>query len=157
MSYDIYTDDTPRTVALTLRIRQLEAENQALRYERNVWPDDRPLMGPIDNLTPMQLSCCYPVLNLMASWEVKLDPHTLHGHVLGTARTKEGNSLTFGYYVDQTIFLSRERAADVLGRMHKNVIRALAEMMPKPFGQSGNVDRAAGALLDGREHMETPQ
>ena len=119
--------DTPITVALKLRIEELERENAMLRHERGVWPHNMPLTVPLSDLPISTITVDYLVLRKVASWEIKLDALG-QAHWLGRAKGDE-NELCLEYFTERRFLASREHQAWVLTEMLKRAIQEVAGML----------------------------
>lgn len=119
--------DTPITVALRLRIQELERENAMLRHERGVWPHNMPLTVPIADLAISTVAVDYLSLHKVASWDIKLDALG-QAHWLGRAKG-EKDELRLEYFTERSVLASREHQAWVLTEMLKRAIQEVAGML----------------------------
>lgn len=119
--------DTPITVALKLRVAELERENAMFRHERGVWPHNMPLTVPLSDLPISAVCGDYPVLHKVASWDIKLDQFG-KPHWLGRAKGGD-NDLRLEYFTDMPALRSPQHQAWVLTEMLKLAIQEVGSML----------------------------
>ncbi len=111
-------DDTPTTVALKQRIRQLESENEYLKSDGFYRP------SAIEDLTLMPVHFNATTLSVAASWTSIRDPNSFQLHNIGIAKTDKGD-LKLSYFMEEPRLI-RGQAHDVLAKLHERVINQLA-------------------------------
>jgi hypothetical protein len=119
----MYGDKTVREVALEQELKLARREIERLRWELEA----APLVLPKKNPEAVVMPLFTETLHLAATYDAgysKKRPGSLE--VIGRARCKSGE-VRVAYYTDLAQYPDDQRARDILGRLHEDLLKNLAQ------------------------------